>query len=141
MPGDPNVPDEDLSARIAAVQDLERRLTEGIPKVEAEQTDEDRATWLVAHLLDWHRRENKSAWWRFYDLMTHSDDELFEEKEPIAGLEFVERIVREGKAISTDDFRYRFPAQEHERRRRATMSDDPQLRRRREQDRHRRRGR
>ncbi len=140
MPGDPNVPDEDLSAQIAAVQDLERRLTEGIPKVEAEQTDEDRATWLVAHLLDWHRRENKSAWWRFYDLMTHSDDELFEEKEPIAGLEFVERIVREGKGITTDDFRYQFPAAGAQRRS-GQRCPRPTAGRRREQDRHRRRGR
>ena len=112
-PGDPDVPGEDLSARIAAVQDLERRLTESITKVEAAQSAEDKATWLVAYLLDWHRRENKSAWWRFYDLMTHSDEELFEEKEPIAGLVFVERIVREGRGITTDDFRYRFPAQEY----------------------------
>jgi len=109
---DPEPPSEELSARIAAVQDLGRRLTESITNVEAEQSEADKATWLVAHLLDWHRRENKSAWWRFYDLMTHSDDDLFEEAEPIGRLEFVARIERGGRA-RTDDYRYRFPAQEH----------------------------
>ena len=111
---DPEVRGEDLSARIAAVKDLERRLTEGITRADADQSPEDRATWLVAHLLDWHRRENKSAWWRFFDLMTRSDEELLEEKEPIAGLTFVERIVREGRGVTTDDFRYRFSAQEYD---------------------------
>ncbi len=73
----------------------------------------DPATTLLANLLDWHRRENKAAWWRYYDLMSRSEAELLEEAEPIAGLEFAERIVREGKRISTDDWRYRFPPQEH----------------------------
>ena len=26
------------------------------------------ATWLLAQLLGWHRRENKAFWWRYYDL-------------------------------------------------------------------------
>jgi hypothetical protein len=66
----------------------------------------------VAHLLDWHRRENKSTWWRFYDLMTRTDEELFEEPEPISGLEYL-GIVDRGGTRQSDDHRYRFPAQEH----------------------------
>ena len=41
----------------------------------------------VAHLLDWHRREDKAAWWRFFELITLADDELFQEQEPIAHLQ------------------------------------------------------
>ena len=104
---------EEFSDRLEAVHELEERLTASLPTDPAEQSEAHKATWLLRHLLDWHRRENKSAWWRFYDLMSKSDDELFEDAEPIGRLEFVERIVREGKRISTDDFRYRFPAQEH----------------------------
>ena len=92
---------EEFTDRQRAVHGLEERLTA------------DEPTWLMRHLLDWHRRENKSTWWRFYDLMSLSEDDLVNEAEPIGQLEFVERIVREGKRLSTDDFRYRFPAQEH----------------------------
>ncbi len=113
MPGNPEIPAEELSARIAAVQDLERRLTQGITPVESEQGPEDKATWLVAHLIDWHRRESKSAWWRFYDLMTHSDDQLLEEKEPLSGLDYV-GIVEGGGTRQSHDHRYRFPAQEYD---------------------------
>ena len=64
----------------------------------ADQTDTDKATWLVRHLLDWHRRENKSTWWRFYELMGMSEDELIDEAEPIGQLEFVERSCAKAKA-------------------------------------------
>ena len=93
----------ELTARQAEVHALEEKL----------EAKGDEATTLLANLLDWHRRENKASWWRYYDLMAKSDDELLEEPEPIAGLEFVERIVREGKRVTTDDWRYRFPVQEH----------------------------
>ncbi len=83
---------EDLSERIRAVRELEARLTDPITKVVADQTELDKATWLVSHLLEWHRREDKSTFWRFFDLMSKSDEELIDEAEPIAGLEF-EKVV------------------------------------------------
>ena len=48
--------------------------------------------WLLAQLLAWHRREDKSAWWRFFELMGKTDDELIDEREPIGGLE-LRRVV------------------------------------------------
>ena len=99
----------DLTERQAKVHALEERLREAAD----DETPAGKATALLANLLDWHRREDKASWWRYYDLMDKSDEELLEEAEPIAGLEFVERIVREGKRFKTDDWRYRFPPQEH----------------------------
>lgn len=93
---------EELSDRQRAVHELEEKL----------KATEDEATVLLAHLLDWHRRENKQAWWRFYDLMAKSGDDLFEEADPIGRLEFV-GIVEGGGTRASDDYRYRFPAQEH----------------------------
>ena len=26
------------------------------------------ARWLLAHLLEWHRREDKAAWWEYFRL-------------------------------------------------------------------------
>jgi predicted RecB family nuclease len=109
--GDPH-PSPDLSDRIRAVRELTERLTAHIPTDPADQTPADKATWLLAHLLDWHRREDKSIWWRYYDLLTKTDEELLEEPEPISGLEFVERFHPGGRSRSFVH-RYRFPPQEH----------------------------
>jgi hypothetical protein len=62
--------------------------------------------------LDWHRRENKSAWWRFYELMGMSEDELVDEAEPIGLLEFV-KVIEPGGRVRGLDYRYKFPSQEH----------------------------
>ena len=97
-------PNEELSDRIRAVRELEGRLTASI--------DRDPATWLVANLLEWHRREDKSTWWRYYDLMSKSDEELIDEPEPIGGLQFLEMFELGGRARS-NIHRYRFPRQEH----------------------------
>ena len=102
---------EEFTARQAAVHALEERLQAGIAADPTNRSEADQARWLLSDLLDWHRRENKASWWRFYDLMTKSDDELYEEKEPIAHLEYV-GIVGETKRSLIH--RYRFPAgQEH----------------------------
>ena len=104
---------EELTERQAKVHALEEILRARADEEEA--ADDPRsagATHLLANLLDWHRRENKASWWRFYDLMDKSDNELFDEKEPIAHLEFVDSWPKGGKARS-DIYRYRFPVQEY----------------------------
>ncbi|MDP8904845.1 MAG: TM0106 family RecB-like putative nuclease [Chloroflexota bacterium] len=111
-PSEIEQPSVELTARQAAVLDLERRLTAGIPSYASEQSDADKATWLVAHLLDWHRREDKSTWWRYYDLLSKTDTELLTEPEPIAGLQFVDAFDPGGRSRSLH-YRYRFPPQEH----------------------------
>ena len=111
-PGEIEPPAEEFTVRQQRVRDLEERLTAAIPADPATQTDADRATWLMRHLLDWHRRENKAAWWRFFELMGMSEDELVSEVEPIGQLEFV-GLVEGGGTKQSDDYRYRFPPQEH----------------------------
>ena len=66
---------------------------------------------LLINLLDWHRREEKASWWRFFELLTLSDDDLFNEPEPIGRLRY-EGVLGEtkgGKVVH----RYSFDAQEH----------------------------
>ena len=82
-----------------------RRARAGAPSVPRRS----RARWLLAHLLDWHRREEKAPWWEYFRLREMSEEELLDETAAIAGLEFVERLPFEGKAPID---RYRFPAQE-----------------------------
>jgi len=96
-----------------AVHELSKRLMSAVPAAAVERvTEEQQATWLLAQLLGWHNRERKSTWWRFFELMTQSPEDLIAEKEPIGGLahEGIIGTNRAGNVIH----RYRYPAQEHD---------------------------
>ena len=47
----------------------------GCPTMRPNRTPEQHARWLLAQLLSWHRREEKSFWWRFFRLMNDLTDE------------------------------------------------------------------
>ncbi len=71
----------------------------------------------MAYLLDWHRREDKAQYWERYRLNDLPDDELFDERNAIAGLEFVETVGtapgrRRGSVKRVD--RYIYPQQDTE---------------------------
>ena len=55
-------------------------------------TREQQARWLLAYLLDWHRREDKAGWWEYYRLRDLPEEDLFDEPQAVAGLELVERV-------------------------------------------------
>ena len=73
-------------------------------------TSEESAKALLADLIDWHRREAKPAWWRYFHLRTLSAQELIGEPDAIGALiggevaGYVKRSVVH---------RFRFPPQEH----------------------------
>ena len=98
------------SAERLEVQRMADRLTEGLP-VPEQRTPEQRARQLLGDLLDWHWREDKSAWWRFFELLGKSDDELLEATEAVAGLEYVGPVALTGRQTSPV-YRYKFPPQE-----------------------------
>jgi predicted RecB family nuclease len=102
---------EELDERQKRVAALVAKLVERIPADSSERTDEQQAKWLLAQLLDWHRRENKAAYWEGYRLADLDDHDLLEERAGLAGLQFVERVALERK-IPTD--RYSFEKQETE---------------------------
>ena len=49
--------------RVAA---LFAALTQDLPAEPKDRTPEQAARWLLAHALDWHRREEKVKWWEFF---------------------------------------------------------------------------
>ena len=108
--GDPE-PAEELSERQKRVAILVERLTRDLPVDREKRSEAEQAQWLLAQLLDWHRREDKAVYWEKFRLNDLDDDELLEEKSGLGGLEFVERLGVERK-IPTD--RYRFEKQETE---------------------------
>ena len=92
-----------------ALRALKQRLLADVPAEGRGREQEGR--WLVAHMLDWHWQEGKVAWWEFYRLRGLTDEELFEERSGLSGLEFVKRL---GEAHGCAVDRYHFPPQETE---------------------------
>jgi uncharacterized protein len=108
-PLEPGDPTEAIDVRRKRTLALMERLLEGVPEEPSERTRDQHARWLLAHMLEWHRREEKAPWWEFFRLRALSDEELLEERYAIAGLEFIKRVG--GTERSPID-RYRFPPQD-----------------------------
>ncbi len=102
----------ELTDRDRHVLELMDRLTDGVPADPAKRAEDPDAAgrWLLAQLLAWHRREDKSAWWRYFALVRMTDQELIEEREPLGGLVPVgEPRVEKRSLVHT----FSFPPQEH----------------------------
>jgi len=98
----------DIDERTAVV--LEKLLA-GVPEDDDKRTPEQQAQYLLAHSLNWHRREAKSEWWEYYRKGTLTDEQLMADPDSIGGLEF-RGDVREEKRSNV--FRYYFdPTQEY----------------------------
>ncbi|HKW64466.1 MAG TPA: TM0106 family RecB-like putative nuclease [Candidatus Acidoferrum sp.] len=107
-------PPEEVDERQKRVAALAAKLTADVPPNPAERSEEQQTRWLLAQLLDWHRREDKAVWWDYYRLRDMKDDELLEERSALAGLRH-EAHVRIEKRSPVE--RYSFPKQETEIRR------------------------
>ncbi|MFN0153018.1 MAG: TM0106 family RecB-like putative nuclease [Gaiella sp.] len=89
---------EEMDAARAAVRDaLLARGPEGGPD------------WLLAQLLDYHRREAKPQWWEYFNRLTMTEEELIDDSNCLGGLVF------ESKDESGQSYAYTFtyPDQEH----------------------------
>ena len=64
---------------------------------------------LLAHMLEWHRREEKAPWWEYFRLRGLTDEERLEERACLSGLEFVGAVEGKGR---TPTHRYHFPHQD-----------------------------
>ena len=86
---------------VTETEDLAVRLLDGRtePPGDAEPS-ELRARWLMAHLLFWHRREDKPEWWRYFERILHAGEaDLLEDTEAIAGLELAGDPVPEKRSL------------------------------------------
>jgi uncharacterized protein len=90
------------------------RLLDGVGADPESRDDEQQARWLLAHLLEWHRREEKAAWWEYFRLRDLPLDEYVDERSALAELEFVATV---GGTARRPIQRYAFPAQDHDLRR------------------------
>ena len=102
---------EDSEAQ-KAVRELAEDLVEDLPEDEGAWDDAGRARRLLADLLEWHRREDKAFWWRYFELIELTDEERIEARDALGGLALVDSWPDHDKPRSTV-YRFRFPPQEH----------------------------
>jgi uncharacterized protein len=98
----------DTDERSAVLVD---RLLDGVPEEEDDRSNEQQARYLLAHSLNWHRREGKSEWWEYYRKCALTDEQLVEDREAIGAVEFRSEVRQENRS---NVFRYWFdPNQEY----------------------------
>lgn len=116
-------PEEEFARRREEVQQRMDALLAGVPEAEDERSPEQQAKWLLAQLLEFHRRENKSTWWEYYRCLELGEDEYIEDRATLGELEYVGPV---GTVKRSTIHRYRFPAQEHGIRSGAKQAIDPE---------------
>jgi predicted RecB family nuclease len=103
-------PPEKFSAKTEQVRAVMDRLVAGLPAEEIDWTAEHRALWLLAQMLEYHRREDKSSWWEYFRHCDLSDDESLEDRNALGGLTYVGPV---GQIKQSIVHRYSFPLQDH----------------------------
>ena len=96
-------PKPEASARLAARRELRAALVEG--------QEAGSPRWLAGELLEYHRREARPQWWRWFQHLAMDAEALIEDGEAIGGLELTAAPpVQVKKSLL---YELCFPAQEH----------------------------
>ncbi len=85
-------------------------LLASVPADPAARTGADRAKALLADLLDWHRREAKPLWWRYFYVRGLSASELIGEPDALGGLTGGAVVGYVNRSVVR---RFSFPPQDH----------------------------
>src|SRR5207249_10711978 len=101
---------EALSAQGQQVRLRMERLTTGLLADVTDWNPKQRDLWLLAQMLEYHRRKDKSAWWEYFRQCDLTDDELMEDKNALGGLIYVGQVGQVKRSIV---HRYSFPPQDH----------------------------
>jgi predicted RecB family nuclease len=102
---------EQLDDRQKRVANLVAQLTKEILADPAERSDQEQAQWLLAQLIDWHRREQKATHWEGFRLADLDDQDLLDDRAGLAGLKFL-KCTQPRPRISL--YHYEFEKQETE---------------------------
>lgn len=105
-------PSEEVTAIQQRVTVLFDALTRDLPAEAKDRTGEQAARWLLAHALDWHRREEKVKWWEFFRMKDLSEEDLYDEKTAVAGLMLRQRMPKMSPKERAPIDQYHYPTQE-----------------------------
>lgn len=107
----PQEASENLKQQEIRSKALYDALVKGLPDDRNNWTEADNARWLLAHQMDYFRREEKSAWWEYFRVHKLEHDDLLDERKAVTGLVFLEELPLKPKQ-KTPIHRYRYPPQE-----------------------------
>ncbi|HEX4258888.1 MAG TPA: AAA domain-containing protein, partial [Streptosporangiaceae bacterium] len=116
----PVVVEEERAAEDPEVARIRAALLDGLPADRAEWTAEQQAKSLLADLLEWHKREAKPAWWRYFYVRTLGSSELIGEPDALGGLSGGEVVAEVKRSVIR---RFSFPPQEYKFRSGETAND------------------
>ena len=107
---------KELQARAQAIR---ARFLAALPAEAAQPGHFQHSDWLLAYLVDWHKREINAEWWEFFRLRDLPEEDLFDERKAVAGLRFVERVEvvrnrKTGRSTGSVIDRYAYPPQDIE---------------------------
>lgn len=100
---------EGVAGQQTEVQAVYEALTRDLPEDREDCTDAQRATWLLAEMLEYYRREMNCAHWEFFRLHDLEHADLLVERKTLAGLAFVGPA---GGTAKCPVHRYRYQDQE-----------------------------
>lgn len=89
---------------------LTRRLVSGLPEDPADDRPDQRARRLLADLLGFHYREEKSGYWEYFRARDVPPDDRLLDRAVLSGLVYEGEVRRVKQSIV---HRYRFPEQDH----------------------------
>lgn len=104
-------PGENLKNQEIRSQALFKALTQKLPEDRSLWTAEDSAKWLLAHQIDYFRREDKSAWWEYFRVHTMEHEELLNERKAVTGLQLLQVLPLKPRE-KNPTHRYTYPPQE-----------------------------
>ena len=104
------VPDS-VNAHLERITPIYDALMQDIPLDVNERNKEQQARFILANMLDWYRREQKSFWWEYFRILELETDELLDEKSTLTYLQFTGQSVPDKRSFIDT---YTFPSQECE---------------------------
>ena len=103
-------PGENLAGQLDRAKKIMAELLNALPLDQKQWNDDHYGRWLLAQMMEWHRREEKSSWWEYFRLCELSDSELQEENTALGGLTYAGVVGQIKKSLI---HRYSFPPQDH----------------------------
>ncbi|MGH2591208.1 MAG: TM0106 family RecB-like putative nuclease, partial [Actinomycetota bacterium] len=77
---------EQALAELEENEALMARLLEGVPEEPEQRSEEERARWLMAKLLEYHHREARPVWWLMFDRFEGDPEQLIDDADCVGGL-------------------------------------------------------
>ena len=106
----PVVAEPERDGEDSEVTRLRSALLSSVPAQPSSRTPEQAAIALLADLLEWHRRENKPAWWRYFYVRTLSSSDLVDEPDALGLLSGGDVVGSVKRSVLRQ---FSFPPQEH----------------------------